>query len=80
MKGFDPLQMLTTVYQIIFLKVFYNKAAFIWSKIVILWNIIKISDNCSLFEYILSLFLWCKAVFSASLLQSSVSHDPQKSV
>ncbi len=24
------------------------------------------------------LFLWCKAEFSASLLQSSVSHDPSE--
>jgi len=33
-------------------------------------------------EYILkcNLFLWCAAVFSASLLQSSASHDLQKSV
>ncbi len=32
-------------------------------------------------EYVLNcnLFLWCAAVFSASLLQSSVSHDLQKS-
>ncbi len=27
----------------------------------------------------LSLFLWCKSEFSASLFQSSVSHDLQKS-
>ncbi len=25
-----------------------------------------------------NLFLWCKAEFSASLLQSSVSHDPSE--
>ncbi len=33
-----------------------------------------------LFKYILkcNLFLWCKAEFSASLLQSSVSHDPSE--
>ncbi len=33
-----------------------------------------------LFEYILKchLFIWCKADFSASLLQSSVSHDPSE--
>ncbi len=44
-------------------------------------NIITISNNYFLFEYILkcNLFMWRKAVFSASLLQSSVSHDLQKS-
>ncbi len=44
------------------------------TKTVILWN------NCFLFEYILkyNLFLWYKAVFSAWLLQSSVSHDPSE--
>ncbi len=26
------------------------------------------------------LFLWCKATFSASLLQSSVSHDPSEMI
>ncbi len=33
-----------------------------------------------LFEYILkcNLFLWCKAEFSASLLQSTMSHDPSE--
>ncbi len=37
-------------------------------------------NNCFLFEYILkcNLFLWCNAEFSASLLQSSVSHDPSE--
>ncbi len=36
--------------------------------------------NSFLFEYHLkfNLFLWCKAEFSASLLQSSVSHDPSE--
>ncbi len=50
-------------------------------KYVILWNIITISNNCFLSEYLLkcNLFLWCADVFSASLLQSSVSHDLQKS-
>ncbi len=50
------------------------------NKTVILWNIITISNNCFLFEYIVkcNLFLWCKAEFSASLLQSSVSHDPSE--
>ncbi len=43
---------------------------------MILWNIIS---NTTVFyvKYIVkySLFLWCKAAFSASLLQSLVSHD-----
>ncbi len=36
--------------------------------------------NCFLFEYIFkcNLFMWCKAGFSASLLQSSVLHDPSE--
>ncbi len=51
------------------------------NKTVILWNIITISNNCFLFEYIVkcNLFLWCKAEFSASLLQSSVILILQKS-
>ncbi len=46
-----------------------------------MWNIFTSYNNSFLFEYILkcNLFLWCAAVFSASLLQSSVSHDLQKS-
>ncbi len=46
-------------------------------KSVILWNIITIQNNWFQFEYIKksSVFLWCKAVFSASLRQSSVSYD-----
>ncbi len=50
-------------------------------KTVKLWNnIIIIQNNTFLFEYILkyNLFLWYKAAFSASLLQSSVSHDPSE--
>ncbi len=49
-----------------------------YSKTVIMWNNITIQNKCSLFQYILkcNLFIWCKAEFSASLLQSSVSHDP----
>ncbi len=49
-------------------------------KTVILWNIITIQNNCFLFVYIVKchFFLWCKAEFSASLLQSSVSHDPSE--
>ncbi len=41
------------------------------------WNI-TISNSCFLCEYIVKcdLFLWCAAEFAASLLQSSVSHDP----
>ncbi len=40
--------------------------------------IITILSNWFLCENIFkcNLFLWCKAEFSASLLQSSVSHDP----
>ncbi len=50
------------------------------SKTVKLWNIITIWNYCFLLEYIVkcNLFLWCKAEFSASLLQSSVSHDPSE--
>ncbi len=51
------------------------------AKTVILWNIFfTIYQNCFLFDYILkcNLFLWCKAEFSASLLQASVSHDPSE--
>ncbi len=46
-------------------------------KIVLFRSVI---NNCFLFEYILkcNLFLWFKAEFSASLLQSSVSHDPSE--
>ncbi len=46
-----------------------------------LWSIFIISNSSFLCEYLLNchLFLWCAAVFSASLLQSSVSHDLQKS-
>ncbi len=41
---------------------------------LVVWNIIIIYKNSFLFEYILkcNLFLWCKAEFSASFLQSSV--------
>ncbi len=44
------------------------------------WIIITIQNSCFLFEHILkcNLFLWCAAEFSASLLQSSVSHDPSE--
>ncbi len=49
-------------------------------KRVKLWNIITISNNYFQFEYIVkcNLFLWCKAEYSASLLQSSVSYDPSE--
>ncbi len=45
--------------------------------IVKLWNIIIVLNICFLSYYILkcNLFLWCKAEFSVSLLQASVSHD-----
>ncbi len=46
-----------------------------YSKNLILWDIIPIQNNSFLFQY--NLF-WCKAKFSASLLQSSVSHDPSE--
>ncbi len=51
--------------------------AFIWLKIIKYYSI---ENNCFLCEYIVkcNLFLWCAAVFSASLLQSSESHDLQK--
>ncbi len=58
------------------------KAAFIWSKSSKNTNIVKCYYNFKSFyiEYILkyNLFLWCKAEFSASLLRSSVSHDPSE--
>ncbi len=43
-------------------------------------TIIKILKNCFPFKYIVkcNLFLWCSAEFSASLLQSSMSHDPSE--
>ncbi len=46
---------------------------------IYLLKIVKIL-NFLLFEHILksNLFLWFKAVFSASLLQFSVSHDPSE--
>ncbi len=49
----------------------------IYSKMVILWNIITNWNYCFLLCYILkcNLFLWYKAEFSASFLQSSASHD-----
>ncbi len=39
-------------------------------------------NNCFLFEYVLNIIysMWCKAEFSDSLLQSSLSHDLQKSL
>ncbi len=47
-----------------------------YSNTVKLWNIIQIKKKI-LFEYILkcNLFMWYKAEFSASLLQSSLSND-----
>ncbi len=51
------------------------------AKTVILWNIITIASNCFLFPFMYfsrNLFLWCKAEFSASLLQSLVSRDPSE--
>ncbi len=47
----------------------------------VMWNIITILNNCFLCEYVKMYFISViKAVFSASLLQSSVSHDLQKSL
>ncbi len=48
-------------------------------KTVIVWNI-KITVSILIFLNVIkcNLFLWCKAEFSASLLQSSVSHDPSE--
>ncbi len=50
-----------------------------YSKTV-LWNNITILNNHFQYELFLkcNLFMWCKAEFSASLLQSSVSHDPSE--
>ncbi len=49
-------------------------------KTVIFWNSITISNKCILSEYIFkcNIFLWCSAEFSATLLESSVSHDPSE--
>ncbi len=57
-----------------FLKM-YNMHNYMFCKNVILWK-----NKCFLCEYTLkcNLLLWCKAEFSASLLQSSVSHDPSE--
>ncbi len=54
---------------------FFTKPAFIQSKYIKNSNKVKYYKYF-LFEYIFlcNLFLWCKAEFSASLLQSSVSH------
>ncbi len=50
-----------------------NKAAIRSTvKIAVLWNIINLNKNY------FDLFLWWKAEFSASLLQSSASHDPSE--
>jgi len=57
--------------------------AFISSKMQKNSNIVKYYYNLNeLFSILIyfkcNLFLWCKAEFSASLLQSSVSHDPSE--
>ncbi len=58
-------------FNLYFVKIFSWKTVqiVITLKIILQW-----------FYYIVqcNLFLWCKAVFSASLLQSSVSHDPSE--
>ncbi len=55
------------------------KGACIWSKII-LWNtILQITIAAFFFNVLTSnVFIWCKAEFSASLLQFSVSHDPSE--
>ncbi len=71
---------------LLFLKKFFMliKAAFIWSKIQKKGNILKYYCNLKyqfsilIYFKIIYLFLWCSAEFSASLLQSSVSHDPSE--
>ncbi len=49
-------------------------------KTVILWHIIKISNNNFQFQCILKcdLFLCCKAEFSVVITPASVSHDPSE--
>ncbi len=58
----------------------YQGCIYLIKNTVKLWNISTISNNCFLCEHMLkcNLFLWCKAEFSASLLQFSVSHDPSE--
>ncbi len=55
-------------------RVWYSAKNFHFGESLIILN------NRFLFEYILkcNLFPWCKAEFSATLLQSSVSHDPSE--
>ncbi len=45
-----------------------------------MWQIITIKNGCFLCEYLFNCnwLLWSKAEFSASLLQSSVWHDPSE--
>ncbi len=47
-------------------------------KLLILWNIIAIWNNNFLFYSMLKFNLFSKAEFSASLLQSLVTHDPSE--
>ncbi len=47
-------------------------------KASILWNIMIIKYFLYLYIVKYNLFLWCKAEFSSSFLQSSVSHDPSE--
>ncbi len=69
----------------IFMSLFCSSRLYLFNqkyrkKTVILWNPIEISNIGFLFYYTLkyNLFLWCSAEFSASLLMSSVSHDPSE--
>ncbi len=59
--------------------IFDNKYGILFHKII-LWNFTAMLNIFFLFVYTLkcNLFLWIKAEFSASLLQSLVSHDLQK--
>ncbi len=65
--------MLSTFYCMSAIDIIYGKNS----------NIVKYYCNKKMYffliEYIVrfNLFLWCKAEFSASLLQSSVSHDSE---
>ncbi len=58
-----------------------TKATFIWEKLSKISNIVKYYCNkktglyLNIFKNIIYSKLWCKAEFSASLLQSLASHD-----
>ncbi len=54
-----------------FWSLFVTRVAFIWVE-----N--KVKTLLELFSNQIDLFMWCAAAFLASLLQSSVSHDPSE--